>query len=231
MLLAIDRSGQMRAPTRTGERGTCPGCGARVDSAVGDLVIPHWRHFAQSDCDSWSGGETDWHLQWKKDAIAAGWSVEVPFIGPPLHRADAVSSRGHVIEFQHSGLNPYDLEERSMFYARFGPLTWVFDGAVSAWQRRWHKWRKNGASEEAIGVLAIEEPGRVWVLDPSTGRPFTTTRAGVLGSRVQVASMRWWSSDTACVTCGAMPTHAYPDGSPGYRFCLHDPIYESETFA
>jgi len=229
MLLAIDPTGKMRGPLRTGERGTCPGCGGRVDSSFGELVIPHWRHFGQRDCDSWAGGETDWHLEWKQRAMHAGYRIEVPFVGPPLHRADAVSTRGNVVEFQHSGLNREELVERSAFYVGFGPLTWVFDGEVSTWRKRWHKWRKEG--EEELGVVALDELERVWVMDPMSDRPYTTTRAGVLEARVQVASRRWWSSDIPCVTCGVSPTHSYADGSPGYRFCLHDPIYQSETTA
>jgi hypothetical protein len=230
MLLATDPvDGKIRRPRRTGERALCPGCGARVDSAVGDLVIPHWRHFAQSDCDSWAGGETDWHLGWKATALEAGYQIEVPFIGPPLHRADAISPRGHVIEFQHSGLSPDALLERSDFYMRFGPLAWVFDGTVSTWRRRWHRWRKEGVDD--VGMLALDEGERIWVFDPSSPRSYTATRAGIFTGTFQAASMRLWSSDTPCATCGANPTHSYPDGSPGYRFCLHDPIYQSETSA
>jgi hypothetical protein len=159
--------------------------------------------------------------------MEAGYRVEVPFIGPPLHRADAVSPRGHVIEFQHSGLSSDELDERSTFYAGFGPLTWVFDGSVPAWRKRWHRWRREGA--DVVSVL--DEGDREWVLSPLVDRPYTVTRAGVLDGRVQVESMRWWSADTPCATCGTGPTHSYADGSPGYRFCLHDPIYESETSA
>jgi hypothetical protein len=225
MLLANDRMGQTRAPESTGERGTCPGCGARVDSAVGEIVTPHWRHFAQADCDSWAGGETDWHLGWKLEALQAGYRVEVPF-GPPLHRADAVSPRGHVIEFQHSGLNRDELDERTEFYAGHGPLTWVFDG-VGPWRRRWFNWQKRG--EYPMAMLVLDEGERLWVLDPTKERPHTVTRAAVLTARVQVASMHLWSMDTPCATCGSAPTHSYSDGSPGHRFCLHNPIYESVT--
>ena len=228
MLLANDPNGQIRAPEHTGERGTCPGCGARVDSAVGDIVIPHWRHYGQSDCDTWAGGETDWHLEWKKAAMQAGYRIEVRF-GPPLHRADAVSPRGHVIEFQHSSLSPDDIEERSAFYSRFGPLTWVFDGTVSSWRKRWHRWRK--AQTPCGDVSVLDEGERLWVLDPSEERTYTTTRAGVFAGRIQVDAMRSWSGSTPCASCGVMPTHSYADGSPGYRFCLHDPIYTSETTA
>lgn len=227
MLLANDSSGRIRPPERTGDRGTCPGCGDRVDAAVGETVIPHWRHFAHSDCDSWSGGETDWHLAWKAEALEAGFRIEVPFIGPPLHRADAVSPRGHVIEFQHSGLSADELGERSDFYARFGPLTWVFDGTVPAWRRRWHRWRKGGTND--MGVLVLDEGERLWVLDPLSERSSTVTRAAVLTARVQVPSMRFWSAETPCATCGTTPTHSYSDGSPGYRYCHHDPIFESVT--
>jgi hypothetical protein len=230
MLLAIDSSGHLRAPEATGERGTCPGCGSRVDSAVGELVIHHWRHFGRPDCDPWAGGETDWHLQWKTAALKVGYRVEVPFAGPPLHRADAVSRRGHVVEFQHSGLRPEEMDERSEFYSRFGPITWVFDGSVPAWRKRWHRWRRD-ESEPPEGMLVIDEGERLWAMSSEELQPASVTSAGVLSAQIEIRSMELWSRETPCATCGSMPTHAYPDGSPGYRFCLHAPVYESETYA
>lgn len=229
MLLAIDAKGRTRAPEHTGERGTCPGCQGRVDSVFGELVVPHWRHYAQSDCDPWAGGETDWHLLWKQRALEAGYRVEVPYVGPPMHRADAVSRRGHVIEFQHSGLSAEALSERSEFYMRFGPLTWVFDGVVKTWRTRWRNWRREARA--GLGIIVLDEGEGCWVFDPLDERTFTATHGAVLSTQIEIASRRYWSQDIPCVTCGTPPTHTYPDGSPGYRFCLHDPVYESETSA
>lgn len=161
MLLATDATGQVRTPIETGERGKCPGCEASVLSKVGLIVRPHWAHFGRSECDSWAGGETDWHLGWKQLALEAGWSVERSMReGEVLHRADAVSDRGHVVEFQHSRLNVPELRERSDFYGTRGVLCWVLDGSVSGWRRIWWEWTKQ-RTEPPPGVryVAIDEIG------------------------------------------------------------------------
>ncbi len=162
MLLANDPVGLVRPPRRSGERGSCPGCEAQVISKVGLIVRPHWAHHNASECDTWAGGETDWHLGWKSHALKAGWRVEVSMReGDVLHRADAVSRRGHIVEFQHSGLKVPEIEERSGFYGRHGVMCWVLDGEIRQWRSAWWDWRK-GRSEPPAGVsfVVLDELGR-----------------------------------------------------------------------
>lgn len=162
MLLASDREGRLRVPVVTGERGSCPGCAAAVISKVGQLVRPHWAHHSSTDCDSWAGGETDWHMTWKQRALELGWGVEVSMREADfLHRADAVSPRDHVVEFQHSRLKPGELNERSAFYGARGVMCWVFDGGVAGWRSSWWDWVK-GRQEVPNGIayIALDEIGR-----------------------------------------------------------------------
>ena len=216
MLLATWADGRVEPPERTGDRATCPGCGARVDAVVGEIVIPHWRHHAIQDCDSWAGGETLWHLEWKSRAYAAGWRIEVGYPGPPIHRADAVSLRGHVVEFQHSSLSVDDLAERTDFYAGKGPLVWVLDATGSSWRKRWHKWKKTGTDLRALLILDEGEGVPMWALNAIDGRVFRISRLQMFEKMTQREAMKIHSVSIPCWTCGVLPDHFFHDGSPAY---------------
>lgn len=224
MLLANDSTGRLTWPERTGLRGTCPGCEDTVVSKVGMIVRPHWAHHNSVDCDTWSGGETDWHLGWKQLALdQLGWEVEVPMREEgTLHRADAVHERGHIVEFQHSGLSLPALEERSDFYGRHGVLCWVFDGGVRQWRNTWWEWTKRRREPcDGISFVALDEIGRD--LQKSRfkgGSIWTWDREKVtrLGSRPEFIS--WLAKkpgvEKPCWTCGAAPVGTFSDGSPRY---------------
>ena len=51
MLLAVDPEGRIRRPRRTGERGACPGCGARFEKLV--------RRFGEADHGQLAAGEVE----------------------------------------------------------------------------------------------------------------------------------------------------------------------------
>lgn len=223
MLLARMPDGTIDMPTTTGQRATCPGCGARVDAAVGELVIAHWRHHGERDCDSWSGGETDWHLGWKAAAVKTrGWHIEVPF-GLPPHRADAVGPKGHIVEFQHSSLSSDDMDERAAFYAERGPVIWVLDGTTS-WAKRWKKWRYEGTDH--AGLLVLDTGDKALCLDPVSGEVRSVGRSDLFDRTVASMAMRVHTTATPCFTCGDTPDHHFPDGSPAYS-CSH--TTEEET--
>jgi hypothetical protein len=219
MIIGIAPDGTRRSPHLTGERGTCPGCEQRIDAVVGEIVIPHWRHVGNRDCDSWAEGETDWHGQWKIEAKQAGFQVEVTY-REPIHRADAVSPTGIVYEFQHSGLTPDELLERSTFYDQRGPLIWVFD-ANGPWRRRWHRWREEGQGFFP-GLMAMDEGPRLWLMSNGDSHPIQPWE--LFSARTQAAARREWVERRwRCATCGAPPASFFPDGSATSR-CSHDPL-------
>lgn len=102
---------------KPGARATCPGCGADLIAKCGFINEWHWAHIS-ADCDSWSDGETEWHINWKK--FFPPQCCEV-VMGP--HRAD-VKIGNEVIEFQSSPISVEEIRERERFY---GSMTWVFD--------------------------------------------------------------------------------------------------------
>jgi len=100
----------------------CPYCGADVIPKCGQEVIHHWAHASTEDCDTWSEGETDWHLNWKA-YFPESWQ-EVTMGENNEHRADIKRPDGLVIEVQHSPITSTDAEEREVFYKN---VIWIFD--------------------------------------------------------------------------------------------------------
>jgi competence protein CoiA len=115
-----------------GLRGTCPGCGGEVLSKTGDIYVWHWAHKSCGDCDSWSEGETEWHLRWKEY-----WPQDCREItinkGGLIHRADVIRHDGVVVEIQNSPISPEEIIERENFYGR---MIWVLNGANFNWEWR-----------------------------------------------------------------------------------------------
>lgn len=107
-------------------KGVCPGCGEPVIAKCGQHVIWHWAHASRCHCDSWWEKETEWHRSWK-DRFPVDWQ-EVPMRDPvtqELHIADVRTPAGLVLEFQHSNIEPAEVEARGRFYQ---DLVWVIDG-------------------------------------------------------------------------------------------------------
>ena len=102
---------------------SCPMCLSPLVAKCGRTVAWHWSHCSLKDCDEWAEGETPWHLAWK--SRFADSEVTITRNGKS-HRADVVSSRGKVIEFQHSTISAEEIEEREEFY---GDMVWVLDVA------------------------------------------------------------------------------------------------------
>ena len=67
---------------------------------------------------------SEWHINWQNKFPEH--FIEIP-IGP--HRADAITTSGHVVEFQHSALSIDEIGERERFYGE--RMVWVWD-AVDA---------------------------------------------------------------------------------------------------
>ena len=117
MSWAIDERGQP-VPLAEGARAICSTCKGVLRAHCGDVLVWHWHHEG-ADCDPWHEPESAWHQQWKS-VFPEDWR-EVTH-GP--HRADVLSIRGLVIEFQHSSLSFSEYQEREQFW---GGLVWVFD--------------------------------------------------------------------------------------------------------
>jgi hypothetical protein len=117
MLLAKASTGERIEPTPRA-RACCAQCGGEVLAKCGKLVSWHWAHRAR-DCDSWSEGESEWHLGWKR--LVEPTDCEV-VIG--AHRADICTRAGVVIELQHSPIDSACIYEREDFYRT---MVWLFD--------------------------------------------------------------------------------------------------------
>src|SRR5215216_984393 len=117
MLLAQAEDGARIEP-KPGVRASCPQCGGEVLAKCGTLVTWHWAH-RKVECDTWSEGESDWHLDWKRQVAPAACEVVIG-----NHRADIHTPSGLVVELQHSAIDPRRIAEREAFY---GQLVWLFD--------------------------------------------------------------------------------------------------------
>jgi Competence protein CoiA-like family len=127
MQYADDAAGNRIEATPAG-RGRCPQCGAVTIAKCGEIVMRHWAHEMNRECDPWSEPETVWHRGWKEEFPADQREI---VIGP--HRADVIVGRT-AIEFQHRSLASAHARDREEFYqAQVGGIVWVFD-AHRYWQ-------------------------------------------------------------------------------------------------
>ena len=117
MLYAIDGDGE-KVPAAPGAHGACPECLTAVQPKCGEIKIWHWAHKPRATC-TYSDGETDWHLSWKKLVVPAACEVKIG-----NHRADIVGNKGIVIELQASPIDPGTIAERERHY---GEMLWVFN--------------------------------------------------------------------------------------------------------
>lgn len=121
MQFALNRKGE-KIEARRGVKAVCPLCGKPVIAKCGRIVIHHWAHEVDADCDVWFEAETEWHRAWKAQ-FPAEWT-EVPF---GEHRADVFIPDRGVIELQHSAISPDDIEARESFYG--SKMVWLIDGS------------------------------------------------------------------------------------------------------
>ncbi len=100
----------------------CPHCNDQVISRCGQINAWHWAHRAESECPG-SEGETEWHIQWKKQFERR--FCEKMIIKDGVKKiADVQNSSGLVIEFQHSSISVDEIQMRESFYEN---MIWVFD--------------------------------------------------------------------------------------------------------
>lgn len=137
-MLVAEAGGERRHPLRTGERGSCPGCGGEVLSRCGEHVIWHWAHRRRVECDAWSEPEGDWHRKWKQMLAGSDTSrMEVTLRDEGAgvwHRADVMTLDGWVVELQHSPISPEDIRAREAFYReKAGGMVWLFNYTSRPW--------------------------------------------------------------------------------------------------
>lgn len=113
-------TGELRVEaTPTIRDAICPSCRSAVVPKCGTVMVHHWAHKQKRDCDPWFESETLWHRQWK----SKGFRTEVVIQN---HRADIVSSKGYIVELQHSGISEDMIRQRESCYGV--KLRWIFDG-------------------------------------------------------------------------------------------------------
>lgn len=133
MLYANTLTGS-KAQATPGTKGVCPFCGSGVIAKCGEINIWHWAHERSSECDMWSEGETEWHLEWKSNFLANYAEIQI-IKQDQKHIADICFPNGVVIEFQHSPISVQEIRERENFYKK---MIWVFDIAYTV---NWEFWR------------------------------------------------------------------------------------------
>lgn len=98
----------------------CPLCKSKVIAKCGTIKIWHFAHKSDSECDSWSEGETKWHIDWKNNFPKDCQEV---IIKP--HIADVLNKDNIIIELQNSPISPIEITERENFYDN---MIWLFNG-------------------------------------------------------------------------------------------------------
>ncbi|QTN38188.1 competence protein [Cryomorphaceae bacterium] len=109
-----------------GLKATCPVCSMEVVARCGKQRIWHWAHLVHRACDSSKENETAWHRMWK-DLFPSEWQ-EVTFkenSEKGYSRADVATSKGLILEFQHSRIEEEERIAREEFYNN---MIWVIDG-------------------------------------------------------------------------------------------------------
>lgn len=105
---------------KPGLKAECPACKEQVIAKCGNINVWHWSHLNDTECDSWSEPETEWHYKWK-----TLFPISCVEVSMGEHRAD-VLWLGRVIEFQHSNISSEDILLREKFY---GNMFWVIDAS------------------------------------------------------------------------------------------------------
>lgn len=123
-----EKDGKRILPNPLEKNAVCPICKSSVIAKCGKIKVWHWSHKSGEDCDSFSDGETEWHLNWKNE-FTNDWQEVIMEKDNEKHRADIKTKDGLVIEFQNSSISIEDINEREKFY---GKIKWVLNGGKFA---------------------------------------------------------------------------------------------------
>ena len=118
----------VKTEAQPGLKGICLYCEKDRDmiAKCGKVKIWHWAHKSNASCDPWWENETPWHRAWKNHFPEA-WqeSSHVDSATGEKHIADIKTAAGLVIEFQHSAIQPEEVQSREAFYKN---MVWVING-------------------------------------------------------------------------------------------------------
>lgn len=107
-------------------KGVCTGCGNPLIAKCGQIVVHHWAHAKNTNCDSWWEPMTQWHIDWQNQ-FPESWREYVfrDQSTGEFHRADVHTDKGVTLEFQHSFISTVEMQSRNNFYRK---IVWVVDG-------------------------------------------------------------------------------------------------------
>ena len=108
-----------RIEAKPKEEAKCHICNKKVIAKCGDIKVWHWAHKVGEDCDLFGEGETEWHLNWKKE-----YPIEQQEVIIGNHRADIKTER-IIIELQNSPLSSEKIKEREEYYDN---IIWLLNG-------------------------------------------------------------------------------------------------------
>jgi competence protein CoiA len=123
MRFALHNSQRIEA--QRGIAAMCPCCGGAVIAHCGEVYADHWAHASKRECDPWHEPETLWHRSWKNQFPIDWQEIVHPAPDAQRHIADVKTTRGWVLEFQHSPIKADERRARDAFYPL---LIWIIDG-------------------------------------------------------------------------------------------------------
>jgi len=127
-MLYVINSNNEKTVAEPGKKGMCQLCGEEVISKCGDINVWHWAHKKGTDCDTWSEGETQWHVEWKNKFPLNNREIIVQK-QLTKHIADVMINEKYVVEFQNSPISSEDIKNREKFYDK---MLWIFNGKTYA---------------------------------------------------------------------------------------------------
>ncbi|MCF1751386.1 competence protein CoiA [Mariniradius sediminis] len=108
-----------------GARGTCPICNGKLLSKCGAVIVWHWAHFKDENCDSWYEPESFWHKHWKMTFGKENAEIGIEKEGK-RHIADIRTVQNVIIELQNSPISMPVIKEREDFYGE--RMLWLING-------------------------------------------------------------------------------------------------------
>lgn len=116
---------KLRKEAEPGLKGICLHCHDEVIAKCGTKNIWHWAHAKNSECDSWTEPETQWHRDWKTNFGADFSEIRIEK-NSIYHIADVLNKNGIVFEFQNSSISAEIIKLREEFYGE--KMIWVLNG-------------------------------------------------------------------------------------------------------
>lgn len=168
MLFGFDENKQLvKAATTQKEQAIfCPDCGERLICKVGTIKIPHFSHYKNSQCCSFSEGESAEHLAFKEGfykwgkAFAEDWEMEA--ILPEISQRPDLLSQKLVIEVQCSPLKISRFIERITGYHKHQYEDWWLLGPKLAPKKKLTQLQKafcNFSTDKGLHLWLVNQQG------------------------------------------------------------------------